>query len=112
MYCFYWPYPDRGRPIRFIRDRRYKLYAGGRLFDVAQDPLEQSPLPQSGDDAWFYFLHSYALPVSAHTIAIAEHADSFSAVIAHENFVAAQFHPERSSGAGARLLGSFLGGSA
>lgn len=58
---------------------------------------------------YFYFLHSYALPVSAHTLASAEHAEPFSAVIGHRNFVAAQFHPERSSAAGSRLLQNFLG---
>ncbi len=57
---------------------------------------------------YFYFLHSYALPVADHTLASAEHADSFSAVVAKNNFVAAQFHPERSSVAGSRLLENFL----
>lgn len=64
----------------------------------------------SGD--YFYFLHSYALPVSALTLATARHAAPFSAVVARDNFVAAQFHPERSSAAGARLLQNFLGISA
>jgi len=69
-------------------------------------------LPDSGQSEWFYFLHSYALPVSEHTIATADHAASFSAMIARNNFVAAQFHPERSSSAGARLLRDFLGETA
>ncbi len=59
--------------------------------------------------SWFYFLHSYALPVSDHTIATANHSAPFSAMIARNNFVAAQFHPERSSAAGARLLANFTG---
>ncbi len=63
------------------------------------------------DGSYFYYLHSYALPVSTHTLATATHADEFSAVIGKNNFVAAQFHPERSSAAGARLLGNFLKGS-
>lgn len=58
---------------------------------------------------YFYFLHSYALPVSELTLATARHAVPFSAVVARDNFVAAQFHPERSSSAGARLLQNFLG---
>ena len=61
------------------------------------------------DGAYFYFLHSYALPVSDYTIAHATHGEPFSAVVAHKNFVAAQFHPERSSAAGARLLQNFVG---
>ena len=61
------------------------------------------------DGSYFYFVHSYALPVSGHTIASAVHSEPFSAVMRCENFVAAQFHPERSSQNGARLLRNFVG---
>jgi glutamine amidotransferase len=60
------------------------------------------------DGSYFYFVHSYALPPSQFTLATARHADSFSAVIGRDNFIAAQFHPERSSADGARLLRNFL----
>lgn len=59
-------------------------------------------------DAWFYYVHSYALPQSEYTIAAATHATPFSAMVARGNFVAAQFHPERSSRAGSRILQNFL----
>jgi glutamine amidotransferase len=62
-----------------------------------------------GSGSWFYFVHSYALPVTGNTIATATHARPFSAVVSERNFVAAQFHPERSSAGGARLLQNFLG---
>jgi glutamine amidotransferase len=58
--------------------------------------------------AYFYFVHSYALPLGAETLASADHAQSFSAVVGKDNFVAAQFHPERSSATGSRLLENFL----
>jgi glutamine amidotransferase len=70
---------------------------------------EHDVLADLDDGAWFYFLHSYALPVSDFTVATAEHADTFSAVVSNRNFVAAQFHPERSSSAGSQLLQNFLG---
>ncbi len=60
------------------------------------------------DGSYFYFVHSYALPPSDYTIATARHADAFSAVVGRDNFIAAQFHPERSSADGARLLRNFL----
>jgi len=44
MYCFYCPRPERTRPVRFVRDQRYKLYGDGRFYDVPSDPLEQNPL--------------------------------------------------------------------
>lgn len=57
----------------------------------------------------FYYLHSYALPTSEFTVASANHAEPFSAVVRVRNFFATQFHPERSSKTGATLLGNFLG---
>jgi glutamine amidotransferase len=62
------------------------------------------------DESYFYFLHSYALPVSDYTVAQSGHSAPFSAMVVHRNFVAAQFHPERSSASGARLLQNFLDG--
>ena len=70
-----------------------------------------SLLEHIADSSYFYFLHSYALPVSDHTLATAEHHKPFSAVIGRDNFVGAQFHPERSSTSGAQLLRNFLDGS-
>ncbi len=60
------------------------------------------------DGSYFYYVHSYALPVSQQTMATANHSSEFSAVVGKDNFVAAQFHPERSSANGAHLLRNFL----
>ena len=59
-------------------------------------------------DDYFYYVHSYAVPESGCTLATATHTRPFSAMLARDNFVAAQFHPERSSRAGARILHNFL----
>jgi glutamine amidotransferase len=61
-----------------------------------------------GDDAWFYFVHSYALTVDEPTVASSKHVDDFAAVIGKDNFVATQFHPERSARSGAQVLANFL----
>jgi glutamine amidotransferase len=60
------------------------------------------------DGSHFYFVHSYALPVADYSVAEAQHVGPLTAVAASGNFVAAQFHPERSSKAGARFLANFL----
>ena len=71
--------------------------------------VAEAPVLDSIEDAsYFYFVHSYALPPSEFTLATACHADTFSAVVGRDNFIAAQFHPERSSADGARLLRNFL----
>ena len=60
------------------------------------------------DGSHFYFVHSYALPVSDATIARCDYGAPFAAAIQRDNFFGTQFHPERSAGAGARLLANFL----
>jgi glutamine amidotransferase len=60
------------------------------------------------DAAHAYFVHSYALEVGEATVASCRYGAPFSACVACRNFYGAQFHPERSAGAGARLLENFL----
>ncbi|HEX6999990.1 MAG TPA: imidazole glycerol phosphate synthase subunit HisH [Gammaproteobacteria bacterium] len=55
-----------------------------------------------------YFVHSYAVPVGPYTRAVADYGGPFSAVVEHGNFYGTQFHPERSSRLGARVLENFL----
>jgi glutamine amidotransferase len=71
---------------------------------TGDDPLLQGLAP----DARFYFVHSFAAPVTAATAATATHGARFAAVVRHRNFTGVQFHPERSGAAGARLLRNFL----
>lgn len=59
------------------------------------------------NDSYFYFVHSFALPEGAYTLARAEHSKPFTAVLAQRNFFATQFHPERSAEAGSKLLSNF-----
>jgi glutamine amidotransferase len=63
-------------------------------------------------DARFYFVHSYAGPVNAFTLASCDHGRPFAAIVQRGNFSGVQFHPERSGAAGARLLQNFVEGRA
>jgi glutamine amidotransferase len=58
--------------------------------------------------AYAYFVHSYAVPVGAATVADSDHGGAFSAIVRHGNVCGMQFHPERSAAVGARLLKNFL----
>jgi glutamine amidotransferase len=73
------------------------------IHNVCNDPLTTSL-----DGKWFYFVHSFAAPLGAWTLSTAVHGEPFSAVVRRENFHGAQFHPERSAGAGAALLQHFM----
>jgi glutamine amidotransferase len=55
-----------------------------------------------------YFVHSYAAPPGEYTRALTVYGQPFSAVVEQRNFFGTQFHPERSSHAGAQLLRNFF----
>ncbi|WP_017445259.1 imidazole glycerol phosphate synthase subunit HisH [Gayadomonas joobiniege] len=57
---------------------------------------------------YFYFVHSYCVAPSAHTLAGCEYGQLFSASIQHKNFFGVQFHPERSGVSGAKIIKNFL----
>ncbi len=60
------------------------------------------------DQSYFYFVHSFAVAVSKYTMAKSQYGMDFSAGIRKDNFFGVQFHPERSSDAGAQLLKNFI----
>jgi len=50
IFCHYDPRWGKRKMRRFVRDKRWKLYANGELYDVPADTLEQNPNP-SGPEA-------------------------------------------------------------
>lgn len=57
-----------------------------------------------------YFVHSFAVPLGDYTVASAAYGERFSAIVQHRNVYGCQFHPERSSAVGARILENFAKG--
>jgi glutamine amidotransferase len=62
------------------------------------------------DASWLYFVHSfYCAPDEPRASVVrATHGIEFCAAVAHENVFGCQFHPEKSQGAGAKLLERFV----
>ena len=87
------------RPVPHMGWNRITRTNGGSTVGLLND------IP---DGAYFYFVHSYALDVSAITAASTDYGWEFSAVVVQNNFMATQFHPERSGAHGAALLTNFL----
>jgi glutamine amidotransferase len=58
--------------------------------------------------AWAYFLHSYRVEATDTLVASCEYGERFAAIVARDNVMATQFHPEKSRTAGGRLLDNFL----
>jgi len=55
-----------------------------------------------------YFTHSYRAPVINATVAVTHYGDLFSAVIERDNWMAVQFHPEKSGDVGLKILENFM----
>ena len=87
---------DLGLPLPHMGWNQITAQAGNHLF---------RGIP---DGAYFYFVHSYAMPVNACTIAQCNYGEPFTAAVQKDNFYGVQFHPERSGAAGAQLLKNFL----
>ncbi len=73
-----------------ITDLRSELFAG----------LEEGE--------YVYYVHSFYVPDNEHTIASTEYGLVYSGAIRKDNFYACQFHPEKSSEAGQRILKNFI----
>ena len=72
-------------------------------------PVKKDPLLNGIKDGDFvYFVHSFAASVSNATLAKAEYGSQFSAAVRQDNVWGCQFHPERSSKTGVRILKNFL----
>ncbi|WIE07079.1 MULTISPECIES: imidazole glycerol phosphate synthase subunit HisH [Providencia] len=85
-----------GLPVPHSGWNQVKALAGNPLF---------RDIP---DNAYFYFVHSYSMPISSNTIAQTQYGNPFSSAVNCDNFYAVQFHPERSGAAGSRLIQNFL----
>jgi imidazole glycerol-phosphate synthase subunit HisH len=59
------------------------------------------------DRAFVYYTHSYRAPVVDQTVASSDHGGAFSAAIERDNVFGVQFHPEKSSATGLRILENF-----
>ena len=82
-------------------------HMGWNSLNVAQTvPL----LDGINEGDYAYFVHSYAVPLGTYTLASANYGETFSAIVQHKNVSGCQFHPERSSAVGAKILENFAKG--
>ena len=61
-----------------------------------------------GDGDQVYFTHSYAAPVTESCVGATRYGVEFAAAVEHRAVGGVQFHPEKSSDVGLRILGNFL----
>jgi glutamine amidotransferase len=59
-------------------------------------------------DAWVYFVHSYAAPIGPETAATCDYGGPVVAAVEKATVWATQFHPEKSSAVGLGVLANFV----
>ena len=89
--------------IRFARNLKVPHMGWNDVYNL-RGPLFKG-IPEG---SYFYFVHSYYMPVSSEAIALCNYPEPFSAAAASSNYFGVQFHPEKSGEAGAVLLKNFI----
>jgi glutamine amidotransferase len=98
-----------GSVVRFSQseDERLKVpHMGWNRISIKKGIPILAGIP---DESWFYFVHSYyPVPKDAGVIAVtSRYGVDFTAAVARDNLFACQFHPEKSSADGLRILRNF-----
>lgn len=100
--------------LGILPGRVRKLPGGQKVPHIGWNQLRQvrpHPILTDIDDGTnFYFVHSYYADAADRSLVVAEvdYGVAFPAVIAKDNVVATQFHPEKSGQTGLRIYGNFL----
>lgn len=92
--------------VRKLQNAPTLPHMGWNDVAVADDPLFEG----FAASELFYFVHSYApVPIDPSvTIGTSGHGEPFVAAVRQGSVAGVQFHPERSSVAGLKVLGNFL----
>ncbi len=60
------------------------------------------------ENSYCYFVHSYYVPINQYTIATTNYVQPYSAAFHKDNFYGVQFHTEKSSVVGEKILRNFI----
>jgi glutamine amidotransferase len=94
-----------GRAVKFDNNKVNVPHIGwNEVFTMKESPLFKG----IKEGEFFYFAHSYYLPVCCNTVAYCEYGEKFSAAVEKNNLFGLQFHPEKSGEAGLRMLKNFV----
>ena len=70
--------------------------------------LESKLFNNINEGEYMYLVHSYYVPIVPETIGVSEYDLKYSVAVKKNNFYGVQFHPEKSSFSGNKLLKNFL----
>jgi glutamine amidotransferase len=89
----------------------YKIpHMGWNTVDLKRSHPVLDGIRTGSDGLHAYFVHSYQLYATdpADVVAIADYGGPVTAIVARQNIVGTQFHPEKSQTLGLRLIANFL----
>ena len=98
-----------GRVVRFSPTEEERLKVPHMGWNRVSIKKESPVLAGIPDGSWFYFVHSYyPAPKDPGVVAVtSNYGVEFTAAVARDNLFACQFHPEKSSADGLRILRNF-----
>ncbi len=73
------------------------------IYDLRSELFEGLP-----EKEFMYLVHSYYVPLCEDTIATTEYGVEYASALGRDNFYGVQFHPEKSSKSGSRIIENFL----
>jgi glutamine amidotransferase len=102
--------PGDVAPIR-PSDPRLKIpHMGWNTLDVKRDHPTLAGITSGPDGLNAYFVHSYQIDPAepSDIVAVADYGGPVTAIVARDNVVGTQFHPEKSQTLGLKLIANFL----
>ncbi len=90
---------------------RFRPKQGEKVPHIGWNTINQlaaDVFPNDLEGQHVYFVHSYYVEQGPFTIATTDYTVPFSSAIRKDNFIATQFHPEKSGFVGERILRNFL----
>jgi len=89
--------------VKFNAELKVPQIGWNQIFNL------ESPLFEGiNENEYVYLVHSYYVPDCEETIAKTEYGVEYTSAIKKDNYYGVQFHPEKSSDAGAKILENFL----
>jgi imidazole glycerol-phosphate synthase subunit HisH len=89
--------------IHFEKTLKVPHIGWNRIKDLKTDLFEGI-----AEQEFVYLVHSFYAPVCTETIAKCDYGVNYSSALKKDNFYGVQFHPEKSSEAGEKILENFL----
>ena len=89
--------------VKFNAELKVPQIGWNQIFNL------ESPLFEGiNENKYVYLVHSYYVPDCEETIAKTEYGVEYTSAIKKDNYYGVQFHPEKRSDAGAKILENFL----